>query len=249
MKSPHQVLGISPNATLDEAKQAYRRLARRYHPDVSTEPDAEQRFKEVAAAWEAIKNPQPQSQSHHGFEDFHRGFSFDDFLRGFGGAGTVLRTVNISVTLPEAYTGVSRTLSVAGSTTDIKLPAGIRSGTQFSVDQHHVITVTVQPHEKFARNGDDLLLKTSLSLSQAVLGCEVEFAHINGRSYRVSIPSGIQPGQTVRMRGLGMPNPQWSGKSGDLFVQALVEIPDAQQLTESQKQSIIQLGYQSIKHV
>lgn len=244
MKSPHQVLGIPPTATQDEAKQAYRRLAKRYHPDVSTEPDAEARFKEISAAYEAIKNPQPQAEVHRPTPG-----SFEDFLRGFAGAGTVMHNATVHLSLNEAYTGTVRTVSWPNHPgTEIHIPPGVRSGTQFAVDRTHMVTVRVQPHPQFARNDDDLLINITVSLPQAVLGCEAEITHLDQRRYRVKIPAGIQPGQTVRMKGLGMQNPQFSSRRGDLFVRAQVQIPAASQLTDQQKQSIIQLGYQSVHH-
>lgn len=246
MKDAYRTLGIPPTATLDEAKQAYRRLARRYHPDVSTEPDAEARFKEISAAYEAIKNPPPQNSHTGAWYEQARSGSFDDFLRGFAGVGTVMRNTNVAVTLEQAYTGVDRTLP---SGTEIHIPAGVRSGTQFATDAHSVITVHVQPHAHYERNQDDLLRRTQISLSQAVLGCTAELVHLDGRRYQVQIPAGIQPGQTVRLRGLGMQNPQWPQHRGDLFVQVSVQIPHADQLTESQKQAIIQTGYQSTHNV
>ena len=53
----YATLGVDRNASPEEIKKAYRQLARKYHPDVSSEPDAEERFKEVNAAYDTLKNP------------------------------------------------------------------------------------------------------------------------------------------------------------------------------------------------
>ena len=57
MSDPYSILGIAPNATNDEVKSAYRKLAKKYHPDVNKDPGAESKFKEVTKAYEDILNP------------------------------------------------------------------------------------------------------------------------------------------------------------------------------------------------
>jgi len=99
-KDYYQILGVSRDAGQDEVKRAYRRLARKYHPDVSKEPDAEERFKEVQEAYEVLRDPEKrraydQLGSRRPGEEFtpppgwERQFDFGDFDigRGFGGAG------------------------------------------------------------------------------------------------------------------------------------------------------------------
>ncbi len=62
MPTPYQVLEIPENSSVDDAKKAYRKLAKKYHPDVNKEPGAEERFKEISQAYEDILNPKPQNQ-------------------------------------------------------------------------------------------------------------------------------------------------------------------------------------------
>ncbi|MFQ5963362.1 MAG: molecular chaperone DnaJ [Candidatus Scalinduaceae bacterium] len=87
----YEVLGVSKNATNDEIKKAYRRLALRYHPDKNRgDKEAEQKFKEAANAYEVLSNPEKRkmydSRGHAGLEDMgFRGFeSYDDIFSSFG---------------------------------------------------------------------------------------------------------------------------------------------------------------------
>ena len=77
-KNPYDVLGISKDASADEIKRAYRKLSKKYHPDLNHEAGAEEKFKEVNDAYEILSDPQKKAQ-------------FDQFgstgAQGFGGAG------------------------------------------------------------------------------------------------------------------------------------------------------------------
>ena len=86
----YEVLGINKNATDEEIKKAYRTLAKKYHPDTSTEPNAQEKFKEVQEAYETLKDPQKRSMyDQFGFQDQNQqGFNgFQGFQGGFGGFG------------------------------------------------------------------------------------------------------------------------------------------------------------------
>jgi len=104
-KSLYETLGITQGASADEIKKAYRRLARQYHPDINKEPEAEEKFKEINAAYEILSDEQKRTQydqfgdsmfGNQSFHDFARGqgadFDLNDILNqvfggGFGGAG------------------------------------------------------------------------------------------------------------------------------------------------------------------
>lgn len=100
----YEILGVARNADKEEIKRAYRRLARKYHPDVNKEPGAEERFKEINRAYEVLSEPETRARYDRfgeagvsgaaaaGFQDFGDVGSFADifesFFSGFGGMGT-----------------------------------------------------------------------------------------------------------------------------------------------------------------
>lgn len=253
MRNPYEVLGVDINASEDEIKKAYRRLARKYHPDVSTEPNAEDKFKEVRAAYETIQNG-----SHYDEDDIYDYYDFkydeydkyydfrDDFESMFHTwkrrkfRSDNIRTVPVSITLEECITGVQKTVNG----TKVNISPGVRSGTKFLIGGNTHAEVTVKPHAKFQRNKDDLLADVTISVSEAINGTELDLAHPNGKKYKVKVPDGTQPGDVIRLRGIGVPNPL-SKKAGDLFIKFSVTIPKKNALTEAQCSTIMSTGHRT----
>ena len=110
MTNPYELLGVDQNASPDEIKSAYRKLAKQYHPDVNKDPGAEEKFKEISAAYEQILNPQPQ---HHPQVEnpFHNPFNdWFNFNQQFVHANTHI-DVNIELDINEAYREVDKTIN------------------------------------------------------------------------------------------------------------------------------------------
>ena len=83
-KSLYETLEINEKATPDEIKKAYRKLARKYHPDVNKDPQAEDKFKEINAAYEVLSNPEKKQQYDQHGDSMFGGQNFHDFERGQG---------------------------------------------------------------------------------------------------------------------------------------------------------------------
>ncbi len=204
-KDYYQVMGVPRTASQDEIKRAYRKLARKYHPDVSKEPDAEARFKEVGEAYEVLKDPEKRAaydqlgkQWRAGEEfrpppDWDAGF---EFSRGGFEAGDAAAFSDFF----ESLFGRARGGAAAGG------PSGFRMRGQ---DHHAKVLVDLEDSLHGATR--------SMTLRTPELTPD---GHVTTREHtlNVRIPKGVRPGQQIRLAGQGGPG---IGKApaGDLYLE------------------------------
>lgn len=139
------------------------------------------------------------------------------------------RNKSVEISLAEAALGTSRLLAVGGRRLEVKIPAGVDTGSQIRLagvgagaqDVHLVIKVSAHP--VFTREGADLSAELPLTLAEALLGAEVEVGTLSGRIL-LKIPAGTQQDQIFRLSGQGMPKLR-SGTKGDLYVRAKIILP------------------------
>ena len=268
----YEILGLAKNSSDDEIKKSYRQLASKYHPDKITGDDnspekkqAEEKFKEVREAYETLSDVEKRNQYdmhghnasafNHGFQHPHQQHpaEFDDLLRSFFSGGRfndgmfgqpqkqqVIHVVNIS--LNDAYIG--KTIKV-DSTVTINIPKGARSGTKFFVD-NKLYRIDILPHQKFKRANDDLLIDVDVSTIEAMLGVDVELAHLDGGKLQFKIPPGIQPNQIVKLASKGMKNPE-TDKQGDIMVRINITVPKL--LTELEKVALRSISHRTTINV
>lgn len=145
----YKTLGVEKTASDEEIKKSYRKMARKYHPDVSKAPDAEQKFKEVSEAYEVLKNPEKRReydnygsnrQSNHRQNGFNTGFGsrpsggFNDFFDSMFSSSPPVKdgentSVKIYIDLLDSYQGATRNINLGnGNTIQVKIPAGIIAG-------------------------------------------------------------------------------------------------------------------------
>lgn len=183
-KDYYEVLGVEPSAGEAELKTAYRRMARKYHPDVSKEPGAEDRFKSVNEAYEALRDPQKRAaydrlraQGYRSGEEFRpppdfgrggasggQGFDFEEVFGNDGSGGG----------FSDFFEGLfGRRAQASG--------AGPRAAPQPRGDTRAKVSVPLQA----VHDGGKVRLG------------------LNGRQLDVKVPKGVRPGQVIRLAGQG----------------------------------------------
>ena len=204
-KDYYDVLGIGRDASQEEVKQAYRRLARKYHPDVNKAADAESKFKDVGEAYEVLKDPEKRTAYDKFGPNWQAGQDFKpppnwDAGFEFSGAG---------------YTG-------ADTTGFSDFFEELFGGGRFGGGRQQTATFRMQcesQHAKIVIRLEDAYMgsKQTLTLSRAMVD---KSGHVKTEPHtlHVTIPKGIIEGQRIRLEGQGMPG-FGGGPNGDLFLE------------------------------
>ena len=209
----YKILGVARTATADEIKKSYRRLARKYHPDVSKEKDAESKFKELQEAYEVLKDPEKRAaydqlgsewksgQQFRPPPDWASGFEFtgDAGARGAGGAHG-FEEQGFSEFFSQLFGGHS--------------PFGGTGRRQSAGGRDHHARIDVELEEAFGGGTRTLELKRPAVKTDGSV-------ELRTHTVRVSIPAGVTDGQLIRLAGQGEAAPG-GGRSGDLYLEVHV---------------------------
>ena len=163
------------------------------------------------------------------------GGGFSEFFRtifGIGNAPTRMQGYQqeLVISLEEAYKGTTRLLQSNGKDKQVRIPAGVRTGSKVRVPNAGpngldlYLIVDVQDDKRYERRGNDLHTTATVSVFTAILGGEADVETLDGK-LKLNIPAGTQPEQVFRLAGRGMPHVRNSNEKGDLFVRLKVSIP------------------------
>ncbi|MGD8909158.1 MAG: DnaJ C-terminal domain-containing protein [Chromatiales bacterium] len=208
-KDYYKIMGVERDATQDEIKRAYRKLARKYHPDVSKETDAEKHFKELGEAYEVLKDPEKRAaydqlgtnwqagQEFHPPPDWDANFDFSGVFRGTGGS---------------VFSDFFERLFGSGFSRMDEFGDSRRANAR----QFH--TQGEDHHAKIMVDLEDTFHGATRALSLHVPEID-QYGQLkrHKRTLNVHIPKGIRQGQQIRLSGQGAPG-LGQGKSGDLYL-------------------------------
>ncbi len=206
----YKVLGLERKATADQIRTAYRRLARKYHPDVSQEPNAEARFKEMQEAYEVLRDPEKRAaydqlgsewragQPFRPPPDWGSGFEFGPRPRGApSGAEEAFAEGGFSDFFSSLFGGATP----------------FAAGGRRAARDHHA-RIDIELEEAF--RGATRMLE--LKRPEVKAGGSLE---VHTHTVRVTIPPGVSSGQLIRLAGQGEPA-HGAGSAGDLYLEVHV---------------------------
>jgi len=236
----YQTLGVDRDATPDQIKRAYRKLASQHHPDKGGDKN---KFQEIEQAYRTLSNPQQRAQ-HDTPTPFGnmggQGFDFDSIFNVFGARFNQPRQqhqramMTLWITLPDVARGGPKTISVGTHqgtmTVEIEIPPGIDDGASVQYPgigpggMDLVITFRIHPNPRWERQGPNLIMDHPVDVWDLITGTEIKVQDILGATLSLTVPVKTQPGTTFRLRERGLA--QRSGAVGDLLVRVQARIPD-----------------------
>ncbi|MFA9497969.1 MAG: DnaJ C-terminal domain-containing protein [Deltaproteobacteria bacterium] len=198
----YKMLGVNKNASKNDIKKAYRKLAMKYHPDQTKgDKSAEEKFKKISEAYAVLSDAEKRKQyDTFGSAGFQQRYSQEDIFRGS----------DFDSILNELFGGSGR---FGGGGSGMRFSFG--GGSPFD---------GYQQQQQAPSKGSDLVYELPLTLKEAATGTQktVSFQH-QGRSEKITvkIPRGMISGKKLRIAGKGEPSP-YGGPSGDLYIKAKV---------------------------
>jgi len=194
-KSLYETLGVSESASADEIKKAYRRLARKYHPDICKENDCEEKFKEINAAYEILSDPEKKAQYDRMGDNMFGGQSFHDFTSSQG-------DVDLDEILRNIFGGAGGFGGFSSGGFSGRSSGGFSGGFGGG------------GFSGYSEPDLDAEAKITIAFNTAVLGGKHSVSY-GGETFDIKIPAGIKDGEKLRVKGKGK---SYGSKKGDLYL-------------------------------
>lgn len=250
-KNYYDILGVPKDASQEDIKKAYRSLAKKYHPDICKEPNANERFAEIQVAYDCLSDPEKRSNyDRFGTEDINQGFGgaegfsgfsgFEDIFSSFFGGGSSSSRRNgptrgrdieqeVSITFEEACYGVKKEIKF------VRFDSCTKCGGTGAFSRDDIVTCTRCNGRGRVMTVQNTILGQMRSetdcpecrgngkkIKKACPDCNGQGRKRVTKNINVNIPGGIDNDQTIRVAGEGEAGTR-GGTSGDLFVHVTVK--------------------------
>ncbi len=226
-KNYYDILGVKKDASDAEIKKKYRKLVRQYHPDVSDDPDADNKIAEINNAYETIRDKDKRAEYDAMLDNPFAGAGAAGGFGGFGGqsaggqGGFRWEDIKDQFGEGEAYGGGGFRFddifsAFGGGARGQSQQGGFRSQNSQGQDQHAEITVDLAS----VYSGDDYSIKLNVPVRQPNGSVDYE-----NKTLKIKIPKGITDGKQIRLAGQGAAG-IGGGKNGDLFLKVKISHAD-----------------------
>ena len=211
-KDYYKVMGLERGATQEEIQRAHRKLARKFHPDVSKEPNAEARFKDVGEAYKVLKDPQARASYDELGADFKAGQEFHPppgWNQGFEASGRSFTDAEGQQQSDFFESLFGRSSTAAGRGGGGRSDGGAGRFDFSGEDRHAVIQIDLE----------DAYLGATKKISLRIPEVDSQ-GHVTHRDHQIEfvIPRGVRAGQRIRLSGQGAPG-MGNGAPGDLYLE------------------------------
>lgn len=234
----YDILGITPDSTMDDIKLAYRKKAMKFHPDRGGDAN---HFKDINQAYIELTSVIEQATS---FEPEYNWDVDDDDFADLASEPIIQNenlAIKLNISLEQSYNDTMvetryELLSGSFQTAELKIPAGIKTNqvihyTGFGDDSIHdiprgdlIVTFIVDQHDTFIRRADDLCMTLSISALEAMIGTTRVIQGLDGESYELTINAGTQPYEEVVFSSYGFLNIK-KNKRGNFVVIVSITVP------------------------
>ena len=242
----YTTLGLERNASDEDIKRAFRRLAMKHHPDRGG--DAE-RFKQIEEAYRVLSDPKSRAQYDNPYQNFggpsgfrvniNSGeFNFDDIFNMFGTRfhhqPKPQARIVVNLTFADIIEPIRKFVQLRTNqgehTVELDIPPGIEDGetVQYpglapgNVDL--LVTYRLTPDARWTRRGANVITECSVSVWELILGATISIQGLRGEHLAVTIPARTEPGTSLRLRGQGLTNRQ--RQRGDIIVRLAARLPE-----------------------
>jgi len=198
-KSLYELLGVPETATQEEIKKAYRKLARKYHPDLCKKPECEEKFKEINTAYEILGDPEKRKKYDHMGDSIFGGQHFQDYYQQ-----------HADMNLDELLQTIFGNMGFGPNNFEQSYHFTYINGNNSGYNDPFFSHLDLNLHAK-------IQIPFKLAVTGGILPITIEH-----KTFKIRIPEGIQPGQKLRIKGKGKKAGQ---RQGDLLLKVEIQ-PD-----------------------
>lgn len=205
-------LGVERSASSDEIKAAYRKLARKYHPDVSKETDAAEKIKSINEAYAVLGDQKKREAYDHSLEgrrapefgggSFHG--DIHDLFESLFGRRNQRAITALSLSLEQAFRGGEFSIQAKGKTAEISIPPGIGHGDTLKHPELGELEIRYIDHPRFQSHDGHIMGEMRVPPWIIALGGKLTVDTLGG-PVEATLPAGLREGQRIRLPGRGMP--------------------------------------------